>query len=229
MKYHIALFSILFLFVSCSDSGGQLVDKEPGTSPTKAIASTGTEQLPAGHPPIAQNPMQGNLTASLQPPGTSTLERDGNTVTVASLSFEIEPTWESEKPSSNFRAAQFRLPPPEGAAEPAELALFQGIGGSAEQNIQRWIGQFQQPEGSEPVIEKQEVDGLKVQILDISGTYSTGMIMGGGTPQEGQRMLAAVVEGPGGPWHFKLTGPKQTVSHWKSAFESLIASLKPAQ
>ncbi|RJP19497.1 MAG: hypothetical protein C4527_26675 [Candidatus Omnitrophota bacterium] len=219
---------VALLALSCTDNKGKLVDKTTTDSPSNTTATT--ESLPAGHPPIAQIPLLGQTAASLNPAGPGSLKIDGTTASVAALSFEIDPSWIAETPSSSFRAAQFRIPPMEGESEPAELALFQGIGGTAEQNIQRWIDQFRQPDGKSSSdvahIDKQQINGLNIQILDISGVFSAGM-MGGDGSKEGVRMLAAVVEGPGGPWHFKLTGSEKTVSRWKSSFEALIVSIKP--
>ena len=160
---------------------------------------------------------------------------NGSSVTIAALTFEIDPAWKSEPPASSMRAAQFRLPPAAEDQEAAQLVLFQGIGGTAQMNIDRWIGQFTQPDGSpvsaKATIERKQVSGLEVHLLDISGTFKTSMgpMMGGGAEKPGQRMLAAVVEGTGGPWHFKLTGPEKTVANWKPAFSTLIDSLQPAR
>ncbi len=224
MKHYLIIPFLLLFIISCSDKQGELVEKDQSSTPSKLSA-----MLP-GHPPVSDD-KQDQGAVSLSPPQKSSVQVEGNQVKIGPISFEIDPNWIAESPSSRFRAAQFRLPPAEGEAKPVELAIFQGIGGTAEQNIQRWINQFKQPDGkpsSEAAhIDKKEIDGFNVQVLDITGTYSAGM-MGSGGPQENQRMLAAVAEGPGGPWHFKLVGPEKTVAHWKPAFEALIASLKEA-
>lgn len=153
----------------------------------------------------------------------------GDRAKVALLEFTIDPSWILEKPQSAMRAAQFRLPAPEGVQGDGDLALFQGIGGKADDNIQRWIDQFSK-RSREPVIEKKQIGEFAVQILDISGAYGASPMMGSGAPQAGFRMLAAVVEGTtGGPWHFKLTGPEKTLEHWKPAFMTLIDSLRLAK
>ncbi len=55
--------------------------------------------------------------------------------------------WVSEQPSSSMRKSQYRLPGPDTGGD-AEVAVFAGIGGSAQANIDRWIGQFSGPDGS---------------------------------------------------------------------------------
>jgi len=231
VKRFVAVILFSGMVFSCSDRQGQLVDKKPQSSPTQSPAASSA--LPAGHPPLAELPMQSQPAASLNPRPQAGPVIEGHSVTVASLRFEIDPAWVSEKPTSSFRAAQFRLPAAEGDGSPAELAVFQGIGGSATMNIDRWIGQFKIPDGKPSTektkIDKKQIGDLQIQILDIGGTYtaSMGAMSGGGAEQSGYRMLAAVVEGPGGPWHFKLVGPEKTVAKWKPAYEALINSLKP--
>jgi len=235
----IAVFAcagILFFSYACSQNQGELVEKSPQAASTpQAAAQAATQaELPAGHPPIGGSALPGQnmpgLTSALSPGPAPQPVVQGTTVTAASLVFTIDPAWVVEQPKSSMRAAQFRIPAPAGAPGDGELAIFQGIGGSAEDNIQRWIGQLAGHEG-EPVIEKKTVGGFSVQILDVTGTY-TNTMMGAGQEQEmkNYRMLAAVVEGhPMGPWHFKMTGPKETLEHYKAAFYALIDSLKPAQ
>ncbi|MEW6235125.1 MAG: hypothetical protein AB1656_07035 [Candidatus Omnitrophota bacterium] len=221
-KHWLILLAITAL--SCSDNQGQLVDKTVSDTPVPLeIASS---QLPANHPPIQEPNVPASAPASLP-------IIDGTTATAASLSFQIDPQWTAETPASSMRAAQFRLPAAEGDAEAGELAIFQGIGGSPDANIKRWIEQFQQPDGK-PSSETAKIDNKKigeliVMTLDVGGTYSGASMMGGDSIKPGFRMLAAVIVGPNGPWQFKLTGPDKTIGHWKPAFDALIDSLKPAQ
>ncbi|HOL96008.1 MAG TPA: hypothetical protein PLH79_16785 [bacterium] len=231
MKRIALLACVIGITLACSKNPGELVDKPPEAATPASVSQAG---LPAGHPPLGGASLPGQnipgLTSALSPGPAPEPVVEGTTVTAASLVFTIDPAWKIEPPKSSMRAAQFRVPAKEGASGDGELAIFQGIGGSAEDNIQRWIAQMANPEG-EPVIETKQVGPLSVQLLDVTGSF-TDTMMGGGTgqPLTGYRMLAAVVEGhPMGPWHFKLIGPKETLEQAKPAFEALIASLKPAQ
>jgi hypothetical protein len=131
-----------------------------------------------------------------------------------------------------MRKAQYALPKADGDSEDGELAVFYfglGQGGSVEGNIDRWIGQISQPDGSpskdKAKISKKEVSGMAVTRVDVSGTYSGGM-MSNAAPRAGYRMLAAVVETPEGPWFFKLTGPEKTVAKWADSLNQFIDDLK---
>src|SRR5258708_33517422 len=46
-----------------------------------------------------------------------------------------------------------------------------GQGGSVQANLDRWIGQFSEPEGK-PEIQNKTVPGLKVTTVDVAGAYS---------------------------------------------------------
>ncbi len=143
--------------------------------------------------------------------------------------------WVKETPASNMRKAQYRLPHAEGDEEDAELAVFNfgpGQGGTVDSNIDRWVGQFANPDGS-PVekagkVTEKTVAGKTVTIVDVSGTYITSMapMMASGPPKPNYRMLAAIIDSSQGPWFFKLTGPHDTVQKWESSFYEFTETLR---
>ncbi len=154
----------------------------------------------------------------------------------AGLEFEAPSTWISETPSSSMRLAQYRLPHIEGDPEDAELAVFYfgGQGGSVQANVDRWIGQFSNPDGSpvtDPRVSQRDTNGIPLTLVDVSGTYhqAQGPMMAATTVKENYRMLAAVAEGPGGPAFFKLTGPQPTVDHFEESFNSFLDALRPSR
>jgi hypothetical protein len=151
----------------------------------------------------------------------------------AGLRFSVPPDWARVPAPSDMRAAQFRVPHSGNDAEDGELVLFffgKGQGGSAEQNVERWTGQFTQPDGKPSkdaaVVTIRTVNGLKQTSVDVSGTYKPAPMGGaGGAEKPAWRLLAAVVEGDGGPWFWRLTGPDATVAAAKPRFDALLASL----
>jgi len=142
----------------------------------------------------------------------------------AGLQWTAPSNWKSqgERP---MRLATYSVP------EGGECGVYyfgQGQGGGVDANIDRWVGQFQQPEGK-PKVEKRNIHGLKITTVDVSGSY-TGM--GGprapeGPPKQGYRLLGAVVEGPQGSLFFKFIGPAKTVAQNQPAFDKLLSSLGP--
>ena len=158
------------------------------------------------------------------------------TASAAGLRFEAPTTWISEAPSSSMRLAQYRLPGLEGDPEDAELAVFYfgGQGGSVQANVDRWIGQFSNPDDSpvtDPRVSQRTANGIPLTLVDVRGTYHQSQLpmMAQSTAKESYRMLAAVAGGPGGPTFFKLTGPQPTVDHFEESFNSFLDTLRPAQ
>jgi len=142
------------------------------------------------------------------------------------LNYTAPAGWVVEQPSSTMRVAQFSLPGQDGMAA-AELAVF-NIGGSVNANLQRWNGQFSQPDGrptSEAAqIDKVTVGNLEVTVIYITGTFLASAAMSGGptSNKPGYAMLAAMVETSQGPWQFKATGPEQTLSYWRESFDEFV-------
>jgi hypothetical protein len=177
------------------------------------------------------------LLAVLAGIGSVAAEEKPHRSEAAGLRYTVPSEWSRVPAPSDMRAAQFRVPHAVADAEDGELVLFffgPGQGGSADQNVERWTGQFTQPGGKPSkdaaVVTIRTVNGLKQTSVDVAGTYKP-MPMGGasGAEKTGWRLLGAVVEGPGGPWFWRLTGPAATVGAAKPQFEALLASLEAHQ
>jgi len=153
---------------------------------------------------------------------------------VATLTFSTPAGWKAAGPSSSMRVAQFVLPRAAGDAADADLVVyyFGGSGGTVEANIERWLGQMQQPGGKpSSAVAKREVrniNGLKVTLVDVSGTYVAELTPGAAQRHNGPnfRLRAAVIETPNGPYFIKLTGPSRTVAAAEKAFERFLGSMK---
>jgi hypothetical protein len=133
-----------------------------------------------------------------------------------------------------MRAATYRVPATAGDTEDGECAVFffgPGQGGGVEANIERWIGQFEQPDGKpsgeRAKRQKETINGLAVTTIDLTGTYAGGgpMMGGAGQKKTGYRLLGAIVDGPQGAVFFKFTGPTATVAAARGEFEGLLKSL----
>ena len=88
----------------------------------------------------------------------------------AGVKWTVPASWKSqaERP---MRVATYDVPAAAGA-EAGECGVFyfgQGQGGNVEDNLSRWIGQFEG--GGAPKKGEKTVHGLKVHTVDISGTY----------------------------------------------------------
>src|SRR5687767_2452910 len=103
------------------------------------------------------------------------------------LRFKAPDGWVTEKTTSTMRVAQYKLPKADGDAEDASLVLYyfgSAQGGSVQANVERWINQIKQPDGSssrdKAKTETITVNGLKVTTVDVTGTYTAEMTPGGG-------------------------------------------------
>ncbi len=168
-------------------------------------------------------------TGVTQQASQTTVNPDGD------IRYKVPEGWVTENPSSSMRAAQYVLPKAEGDPEDASLVLYyfgRGQGGSVEDNLARWIGQMEQPDGS-PSKQRAKTDirtinGLKVTTLDIAGTYTAEMMPGSGSRHNktGYRMRGAIVETPKGAYFAKLIGPDKTVNHWNDSFNEYVESFE---
>jgi hypothetical protein len=191
----------------------------------KELGQRGSDNLPAGHPPIAgmgEKPVMPELPAASKP--------------AVNLTYAPPDTWQKEPVKSGLRYDQYRLPRIEGDAEDGELAVFSaGVGGTIALNIARWRSQFTLPDGKpipdEGVVQQLlESNGLKVTLVDIAGRYNPGAMMTGmpSGPKDNYRMLGAIVETSAGPWYFKAVGPAETMGHHRDDFLAFLQTMRVA-
>ena len=166
-------------------------------------------------------------------PNTSGTQAPGQTS--GDLHYKVPDGWVVVQPSSKMRAAQFKLPKADGDNEDAELVLYYfgaNQGGTAEANIDRWISQMQQADGSsskdKAKTETLTVNGMKITTVDVSGKYTAEMAPGSGKfyDKSNYRLRAAVIETSKGNYFLKLVGPAKTVSRWEQSFTDYLKSLE---
>jgi hypothetical protein len=144
--------------------------------------------------------------------------------------------WLASEPSGPMRKAQYVLPRVDGDTQDATLVVyhFGASGGTKEANLERWAAQFEQPDGrpSSAVLRSstRKVDGLDVLDVELSGTYVAETSPGSGVRvhEEGWRLLASIVDTPGGAYYVKLVGPGRTVERWTVEYRNFVSSLRYA-
>jgi hypothetical protein len=141
------------------------------------------------------------------------------------------PEWAAKPVTSNMRAADFVLPGKAGEAELVVYYFGSGGAGSIDDNVNRWLDQFQQPGGKSSreaaKIEKTKFGGQEATYVSVTGRYvNQGMPGSGPVDKPDQALLAAIVGSPSGPYYFKLVGPKETVDAHTKAFRAMLDSLK---
>ncbi len=159
-------------------------------------------------------------------PGVTGAVETGETreVKAGPLMLTVPESWKDEPAANNLRLAQFFIPAAEGDEEGAELVLSGPFGGSAKQNIERWIAQFD-ADGRKLTMTQGETEQGQYILVDLIGTYNKSL----GPPirrqtkaMPGSRMLGVMFMAKGGGnYFFKLAGPEKSVA---SAVDALRAS-----
>ncbi len=133
--------------------------------------------------------------------------------------------WQFATPSSSMRLAEAAIPGPGG---PALLTVFffgAGGGGGVDANLARWVGQVETD--GEPERTEFTVGDFTITTVAVDGTLlPSGMGAGPTEPVPGSSLVGAVIQGPGGPWFLKVTGPQATVSAAREAFDRMLRSVR---
>ena len=155
--------------------------------------------------------------------------------TSGDLHYKVPDGWVTAPPTSKMRVAQFKLPKADGDNEDGELVLYYfgaNQGGTARANIDRWISQIEQADGSsskdKAKTESLTVNGMKITTVDVSGRYTAEMAPGSGKfyDNANYRLRAAVIETPKGNYFLKLVGPAKTVGRWEQSFTDFVKSFE---
>jgi hypothetical protein len=146
------------------------------------------------------------------------------------LTWTAPKEWTVEKPSSSMRRAQYRISGPGGPAECVVFYFGPGQGGDAKSNVSRWASQFRQPDGKPAgdAVKTREVtvSGMRVVMVELTGTYVGGMGSSAGPERADQMLLGAIADGPDAQWFFRAIGPRATLEPQRAAFDRMIRSLK---
>lgn len=144
------------------------------------------------------------------------------------VSWTVPKRW-GQEPERAMRLATYSIPAAAGDASGAECAVFYfgpQQGGGVDENISRWVGQFEN--ASTPERTSREVGGMKVSRVRVSGAYlaPSGPMMESQGSRPGSMLLGAIVEGPRGAVFFKLTGPQKSVQAASKEFDAVLASMR---
>lgn len=238
-----SLLSVLGLTVALGSTAGcDNKSSAPEPTPTaeakapETKADTKTEAEAEAANPHTAMMGHGGATPSPEaekkgPPRDVTPSGETTEAKVAELVLAVPKEWEKGEASSPMRMAEYTLPGPGGDAE-LVVYRFKGGAGGVEENVARWKGQFQPPEGKSiddvSKVETVEVGDLKVTMVDISGRFVAAVRPGAPAKHDepDYRMLAAIVEGSGDPFFLKATGPGKTLEVWAESFRTMIEGLK---
>ena len=232
-----ALLFALFLELACKSSSSTAqpsAESSPAANPhagldpaTAARAESARAQGAAPHAAGADTqPTAGRM---IEPHSVTQLPegRSG----LGPFSLAVPADWKPKPTVSGMRAAEFELPPSGGQAEVIVYYFGESGAGSVQANIDRWVGQFTQPDGSPSKdaakVEKATFAGQEASIITVSGRYMARAMPGGeAVDKADQTLMAAIVPSPKGPYYFRLIGDRAAVAAQSGKFRELLDSLK---
>ena len=145
--------------------------------------------------------------------------------TAGGISFEEPTGWQTQKPSSSMRKAQFAIKGKDGKS--AEVVFFHfgpGEAGGVTANVKRWLGQFREPAdqlNAQTVVET--INETKVTYVTAVGTFMKGPPFGGNkVPVPNSGLMGAIINGKQGAVFIKATGPKTIIKSAEKEMKAMV-------
>lgn len=140
--------------------------------------------------------------------------------------------WIKKKPRT--RIVQYEFAVPKQKDDPADgRVTIMGAGGGVKANIDRWLGQFKQADGTptkdRAKITKKEIAKQEVHLVDMAGTFEDRPRgpFGPSIKRDNYRMIGAIVVSQDkGQYFLKIYGPAKTIAAAAPSFYKFVESLK---
>lgn len=163
----------------------------------------------------------------------SAAAQDAQTLAIAGgkLVFKAPSGWTRKQPATSIVEHELAIPASRPDTTDGRLTVM-AAGGGVQANIDRWLGQFTQPDGAatrdRAKIRKINVAGEEVHLVDVSGTYKDQAgPMAPAVERPGYRMLGAIIAtGNLGEYFVKFYGPQRTIGDHERAFVTMIEGLE---
>lgn len=188
-------------------------------------ARTAAPPPPDVEPPASQTAAQPDSRPARPPWQPSD---DPRTAKFLGLAAPKPARWIEHPPQSPLPVTTFAVPGRDGN-EAAHIVVFDfppGLGGSIDENIDRWQMQFEpDAEGNpvEPLIARFEVDGMPVTLVEFAGNWKK---MGASWYTPDQLFLSAIVGAPRGVVVIRFAGAAATVEANRADFMRMIDGLR---
>ena len=153
-------------------------------------------------------------------------KEESNHIRIGNLIARVPDTWKAVKPSSSMRLMEFKV----GTNNTdASMAVFKNIGGTIDDNLERWARQFGYELIDQDVkITNEMINGIDFHIISILGTYTNTMAFSArnSEPKNNYRLLGAIANTTDGLYYFKMTGPNAIINNEIEEFSYFIQSLQ---
>src|SRR6185436_1836522 len=132
------------------------------------------------------------------------------TFSVSEFTFTRPADWEWVPSTSAMRKAELKVESKD-KKEKAEVIFFhfgESNGGGTQANVDRWLGQFQEPKDKlRSKVEEVTVGNRKITHVEAEGTYMSGLPGGPKKPMPNSMLIGAILESDQGNVFVRLTGP----------------------
>ena len=194
---------------------------KPGKSPFVIVCiglvisgctQSGSEESAVPPVPVAES-------ASAETPATESGGADGESTHrhYEGIGFAIPNSWQ-EIPNVKMIDSKYIIPSEQGDME----MTLTSMGGGAEGNINRWVGQVGRDPGEEPSLSTIEVAGIKSRMVDVRGSFNSTVGDNKG-PQEDWRLIGVVIPMQR-DFTMKLVGPREAVVEFKDELDAFLKS-----
>ena len=150
-----------------------------------------------------------------------------NRSVVETLSYKAPDTWNVNKSEKQFRLLEITLD----TGEDFSLVVFSNIQGTADQNIQRWIGQFKKDEliDDNIIVQKDSLDNKYITLLEMYGAYEVPNMANPSQEKvikNDYGLLGGVIEFPNSLYFVKAVGINSIISENSDNFRQFVYSIK---
>jgi hypothetical protein len=215
-------FAFVALVVACNQKPPDLIrmDKPAGTTATSSASPDGATAKPVGAPAAAVQGVSGEDSLAYDAAAAAQGYGPPN-----KLAYRAPAGWTSVRCTSASCGPTFKIPKAGGDSEDADLALTVARSGD-EAHVKQWEEEFG---GAKAKTRTRTVNGLKVTIVELRGTFSGSSDRGAPVvaPKDNQVLLGAIVEAEDRQHCFKMWGGEKTMSAARKDFDKLVASFRP--
>jgi len=150
-----------------------------------------------------------------------------NRSVVETISYKAPHTWNVNKSEKQFRLLEITLD----TGEDFSLVVFSNIQGTADQNIQRWIGQFKKDEliDDNIIVQKDSLDNKYITLLEMYGAYEVPNMANPSQEKvikNDYGLLGGVIEFPNSLYFVKAVGINSIISENSDNFRQFVYSIK---
>ena len=142
------------------------------------------------------------------------------------LRFAIPAAWKKVPPPTNMIEAEFQIPKSGKDEFDGRLTLM-ASGGSMDDNLKRWEGEFEEGTLRDSKDESLMLAGKKATWIERSGVWH-GTRFSPAAPRKNYRLVVVVLPlSDDRSFFIKLTGPQETIAAHEAEFRAFVNSAKP--